>query len=178
MSWHKKDWLFKAILPAAAIAGTAFGLPSLGLLGGAAGAAEAGAGAAAGAGSGLLGADYAALGLGGSGALSEAAPYAGELASVGASGGSMLGGASPQAISPLAGDWSGVPSWLQNAASNFPSPGKVGKGLETYQRLAQFNQMLQQPQQQQAPQMPRAQPQQNTSLEELFKRMLAYHGGA
>lgn len=111
---HPKEAAAAAIVAASVFTGgAAAGAWGAGA-GGAAAGAEAGAGAAAGAGSGLLATDYAALGLGsaagggaGAGAWGGAAladggllaPYGGELASVGESGGTMLGGASPQELS-------------------------------------------------------------------------------
>jgi hypothetical protein len=83
-SWHKSDWMKKAILPAAAVTGAAFGGPellaALGGSGGLLGADAAGAAADAGAGAWMGG---AAGGLGNAaGVLPEAAGLGGGLASV------------------------------------------------------------------------------------------------
>jgi hypothetical protein len=64
------------------------------------------------------------------GGLDAAAPYAGELASVGESGGTMLGGAAPQAVTPQT---PGLLGQIRSAMDN-PMLKNAYKGYQNYQR--------------------------------------------
>lgn len=174
---HPKEAAAAAIVAASVFSGgAAAGLLGGGAAGGAAAgttAAELGAGAGAFGGAAL--ADGAALGAGaGAGAwggaaladgavpaLAVQAPYAGELASVGESGGTMLGGAPAQSITP-------------------EGSGLLGKGKNVYDTLSRVQQLMkltqgQQPQQTQTSQRPQAGPQ--TDPMEYLRRIYAMQNG-